>query len=343
MCISSCVRRALPIVLAVAVQVGVCSTSFAGDVFEDKDFTLRFSAAMSRFSTYGDVAGVGGASAGSRWSSSINPAATAWLDIEQPLNSCVAGQFSDVLFSRGQRLDVFAESYTLDIDNVGTFLIAAAQIHGNNETMNNGLDFHFAGDIYQVIYAVRPADLWALGFTFKYTKSVGRNSLGTMEYAKSNSDTYDLTAGTLFEITEQLLAGVAVSYGWSYDRTIILGTRTTDITRQILVRPGVSYEYMDDCTVYVDYQYGRFWNDTGILNAHRIYGGVEHALTEWLYVRGGTAIDPCEGSQAWTGGLGIYPTDWLSIELAYQYNMFPELTVDFGRAQVINVSVGIVF
>jgi hypothetical protein len=35
----------------------------------DKSLSLRLPAAMSRFATYSDVAGVGGASAGSKWSS----------------------------------------------------------------------------------------------------------------------------------------------------------------------------------------------------------------------------------------------------------------------------------
>ena len=42
--------------------------------FEEVDLSLRFPAALSRFSSYADVAAVGGASAGSKWGSSINPA-----------------------------------------------------------------------------------------------------------------------------------------------------------------------------------------------------------------------------------------------------------------------------
>jgi len=51
------------------------------DGLDNKDFSLRFPAALSRFSSYADVAATGGASAGSKWQSSVNPAATAWQSI----------------------------------------------------------------------------------------------------------------------------------------------------------------------------------------------------------------------------------------------------------------------
>ncbi len=48
-------------------------TAWAEDL-EDKDFGLRLSAALTRFSRYPDSAGLAGAGAGSPWSSSPNPA-----------------------------------------------------------------------------------------------------------------------------------------------------------------------------------------------------------------------------------------------------------------------------
>jgi hypothetical protein len=49
--------------------------------FDHYDFSLRLPAALSRFSSYGDVAGTGGASAASPWSTSANPASAAQAEL----------------------------------------------------------------------------------------------------------------------------------------------------------------------------------------------------------------------------------------------------------------------
>ena len=338
------------LVAAAVSGLAIPSVSLAGD-YKHKDFSLRFPAAMTRFSTYGDVAGVGGASAGSRWSSSINPAATAWLDVEGPMQMCASGQYAEVSFGCGLEVGVFAESLTVDADKYGTFLVAAGQIKSDQATMKSGFEYYWAGDMLQLQWAKKFSDDWALGFAFSYTKSVVRNKLGTVPIAKSNSDSYVVRAGALRKITDKWLAGIVVDYGWSRDRTCwyaipawgIAESHTYDRTRQILVRPGVSWEYMKDGTVYLDYQFGTFWNDTGRLNVHRIYGGIEQGFFEWVYPRVGFTWDPARGSWAYTCGMGFYPTKWLSVDVAYQYDMFPELSEDFGRAHVFNVSVSLTF
>jgi hypothetical protein len=340
-------------VITVAACILLCGYGqAAADPYKGADFSLRFPAALTRFSTYGDVAGYGGASAGAKWSSSTNPASIGWLDIEQPLHICTSGQFSRLWFDNGTNFDVFAESVTWDGDDLGTFLVASAQASTNEEpTRDMGMDFRFTADIFQLQWAKKLSETWAVGANFGWTKSGCRYKFGPFPILESNSDCYDIRLGTLHQLAERFLGGVVVDYGWSRDRTEFYSipaigqsaAKVYDRTRQFLVRPGVSYEYMKDSTVYLDYQYGVFWNDTGTLNVHRIYAGVEQALCEWIYARGGTTYDPCVETCAWTGGLGFYPTRWLSIDLAYQYNVFPEIANEFGRAQTFNVSASISF
>ena len=71
--------------------------------------------------------------------------------------------------------------------------------------------------------------------------------------------------------------------------------------------------------------------------------GVEHGITDWFFLRAGTTIDPAIGANAWTAGIGCYPTKWLSLDIGYQYDMFPELRDEFGRSSALNVSVSITF
>ena len=153
------------------------------------------------------------------------------------------------------------------------------------------------------------------------------------------------------EIADKLLGGLVLEYGWSRDRTCYKAipaygmpeSHVDDATRQFLVRPGITWEYMKDGMVYLDYEFGTFWNDTGTLNVHRVYAGVEQGVFEFIFPRVGVTVDPGIGRCSWTTGVGFYPAKWMSVDVAYQYNMFPEITEDFGRSHTFNISVSITF
>jgi len=329
-------------VFAIVVLFYASSTALGGDV-DDKDFSLRFPAALSRFATYGDVAAIGGASAGSKWSSSTNPASTCWQE-DPPRKLSVCGQYSLLDFQQGTNFCVTSESVTVDTGIPGFFTGSAAQVVTNRETMSDGTGFYFAGDLDQLLWSKKLSKDWAVGSAFTYTKSVARMYLGSMEVVKSNSDSYGIRGGVLNRVADNLLAGLVIDYGWSSDRTsMVPDVRLCDYTRQLLVRPGVSYDYMKNGTVYLDYQFGTFYNDMGRLNVHRICGGVDHGFTDWLFVRAGTTIDPSFGAASWTCGVGFYPASWFSLDVGYQYDMFPEIKSEFGRGQTFTVSIAFTY
>jgi hypothetical protein len=336
-------NRSLAVAVGAAFLFLAWTAARAGDI-DDKDFSLRFPAALSRFATYSDVAAVGGASAGSKWSSSINPASTAWLE-DPPRKLSLCGQYSLLDFQNGSSFCVPAESVTVDTGAPGFFTAGSAQASTNTATLNNGLGFRFVSDIDELMWSKKLSDDWSVGSSLTYSYSLARNYVGDDEIAKSNCDAYTIRGGALHKITDHLLGGLVLDYGWSSDRTVIApDARICDSTEQLLVRPGVSYEYMKDGTVYLDYQFGTFSNDTGRLNVYRIAGGIEHGFTSWLFARAGTTIDPSiGGSPAWTAGIGFYPAPWFSLDMGYQYNMFPEINGDFGRGQTFTISVAFTF
>ena len=327
-------------------MLGICATSYAGD-YEHKSFTLRLPAAFTRFAPFGDVAGVGGASAGSKWSTSANPASLAWLDIESKYQSSVSGQYNKIVFDNGSELDAWAESYSIDADKYGTFLVAGTHINTNKGVMRDGYDFYLVSDGIWTQWGKKVTDDWALGAGFGYSKTVVRNRLDLIPIAKSKSDAYSIRLGTLHKLSDKLLGGVVVDYGWSRDRTLYhavpawgMGeTHDYDGAQQFLVRPGISYEYMKDGIAYLDYQFGTFWNKEGTLNVHRIYAGIEQGFFKWIFPRTGVISDPSVGSFSWTAGVGLYPNDWLGIEIAYQYDLLTEIVEEFGRSHLFNISV----
>ena len=340
-----------------AVLVLAAGVARAGE-WDDKSLSLRLPAAMSRFATYSDVAGVGGASAGSKWSSSINPASVDWLPIKTDLHMAFSPQYTNLHFARDLSLNVAAEAFTWNVGDLGTFQPSLAQIRSNTGTTRQGLDFQIDMDMVQVQWAKKVSDDWAFGANFSYTKSksefdlapVPGVDLAPVPVSDTVSETYGFRFGALNRMADKLLGGVVFDYAFTPSRTTMhdflgLGigdTRTTDMGHQFILRPGLSYEYLKDSIVYADYQYGVFRDGTGSLAVNRFYAGVDHSICKWLFVRAGAALDT-KGNVAWTTGLGLYPCDRFSIDIAYQNDMFPELKPEFGRSRTLTISVSISF
>jgi len=328
----------------------ILTSSAAADSYKKKDFTLRFPAALSRFSPYGDVAGAGGASAGSKWSSSVNPASAAWLGAAGRFKLSPSPQFSSICFASGTRIHVMTESVTWESENAGTFLPALAQIRSNRDAARDGFVFELEMDFYQVQWARRLGQRLAVGANFNFTQAQTRFDLGDFHFSKTVSETYGFRFGGLWEPVDNLRVGVVFDYALSPARTtmrvpagpVTLLVKDEDTTYQYLLRPGVSLEYAKDSAVFLDYQYGAFINDTGHLEVHRLHVGVDHRIRNWLFVRAGTVFDS-RSNCAWTVGVGVYPVDWFTIDLAYQDDMFPELAAEFGRSRVLTLSLGFRF
>ncbi len=339
-------RRAI---LACLGALMLTSSAAAGG-YGKKDFTLRFPAALSRFSSYGDVAGAGGASAASKWSSSVNPASSAWLRVPSRFRLSPSPQFSSICFASGTRIHVMTESLTWESENAGTFLPALAQIRSNRDAARNGFVFDLDMDFYQMQWARRVGQRLAVGANFNFTQAQTRFDLGDFHFSKTVSETYGFRFGGLWEPVDNLRVGVVFDYALSPARTtmrvpagpVTLLVKDEDTTYQYLLRPGVSLEYAEDSAVFLDYQYGAFINDTGHLEVHRFCAGVDHRVFKWLFIRGGAVFDS-RSNCAWTVGVGLYPTDWFTIDLAYQDDLFPELAAEFGRSRVLTLSLGFRF
>jgi hypothetical protein len=328
----------------------LASDPCAAESFGEKDLSLRLPAALSRFGTYGDVAGAGGASAGSMWSSSVNPASGAWRPVPGKLNLSLAPQYTGLHLENDSKIHVYSQAAVWDSGECGTFQPAFAQVRSNESNTKQGLGLRLDMDVVQILWGKRVNEDCAVGLGVNYTRSVLRTDFGTLDFMDSISDSYGIRLGALHRLAPQWLGGVVFDYAWSPSRTITYdifgaGTGTVvtrDMTHQFLLRPGVSWEYKDESSIYVDYQYAAFFNDLGHLNANRFYLGVDHELIDGLYVRAGTAMD-LKGHKAWTTGVGIYPCDMFGVDIAYQNDMFPELRTDFGRSETITISLSFTF
>lgn len=334
--------------LIITAVLGCLAAKASGDDYTKESFSLRFPAAISRFSPYGDVAAVGGASAASKWSSSINPASTGWLDLTGKLRLSPSFQYVPVLFAEGTNLHVTAEALNWQVPGLGTLQPGMAQVCSNRRAGRDGMDFETHMELFQVQWGRRIGDSCAVGANFNFTSAEMIFGLDRADLVESTSESYAWRFGGLYQPAKGWLLGLVLDYGVTPSRTALYDIsgqgigKLEDTANQFSLRPGVSYEYKKDSAVYLDYQLGALCDSTGKLLVHRFYAGVDHQVVQGFAVRCGVGIDT-EGRGTWALGLGIYPTDWLTIDLAYQDNAFPELSPDFGRARMITFSVGLNF
>jgi hypothetical protein len=113
-----------------------------------------------------------------------------------------------------------------------------------------------------------------------------------------------------------------------------------DVTHSFLARAGGYGFLTKDLTLYADYTFARFSNDTGDLVEHRFAAGLDLTVVEGLYARGGAVLDHF-GNLSLTAGVGVAPSESLLFDLSYQYGMFPEIEAEFGVAH--SVGLGITF
>jgi opacity protein-like surface antigen len=315
---------------------------------DDAGFGIRFSAGLTRFSRYPDSAGIGGAGGGSPWSSSPNPASSGLNPAVGPRRLGFSAQYARVAFDQGQDVDVFSASGSYANDRVGNWQPAAFVLSTNRAARKDGLEFQWDGWGAEVQWAKKCGCNTAFGVNLNVFRSEVDFDLGALAVSDSVSTTWGIRAGVLRKFSDRLHAGCAVELSAAPGETTThdfmgLGVGDTvseDTTWSFLVRPGIYTFLTKDLTAYVDYQLGRFWDDTEELTTHRVFAGLDLTVREGVYVRGGTVLDHF-GNTSWTAGLGIAPSETLFIDVAYQFNMFPELIPDFGRAHVISVGVSL--
>jgi opacity protein-like surface antigen len=318
--------------------------------FGGYEFSLRLPAALSRFSPYADVAGAGGACAASTWASSANPASADWRDAPGRLGLSFCPQYTAIPFQEGSVIHVANESLTWKDPHWGTFLPAMAQVRSNQAETLQGLGFDFYMDYFQMQWGKRIAENWAVGGNFYYSTSKVEFDAGPEAASLTDADCYNIRLGVVNQFLEQWRWGVVFDCGFTPSRTTLydfLGSgigniEIHDVGSQYLLRPGIAFEYAKDSTIYCDYQLATFFDATGQLYINRCMLGIDHQVIKGFFVRSGVAVDDY-GSAGWSAGVGVYPSQTFTIDLAYQYNMFPELYPDFRRSQTFALSLGLAF
>lgn len=330
------------IVFIAALLVWYCPLE-AND-FSGEDFSLRLPAAFSEFSTYADVAAKGGASAASKFGSSINPAAMAWY-FPGAYDYGLSAQYSNLAFQEGTHLDFLSESATLDAHALGTIRFSFGQVTSNDRAIRDSpLIFTYDLTAGRVDWAKRWG-AWSVGANFTYGESDTSFRTAKLVFADAERHTSTGRLGVLWEPAPHWLGGLVGEYATAPTRTDLLtptrfglaGSETRDTGRQAVLRAGLAYEWRENALVHLDYQFGRFWNETGSLDSNRVAAGADLPLARFFFVRAGALLD-AHGDFGWTAGFGIYPRKGITLDFAFQNDAFPELQREFGHSRTLNAS-----
>jgi hypothetical protein len=338
--------------LALAVFPAVVS---AGGSYDNEPFSLRLAPPFMRFT---EVSTIGGETVANRWSSAINPASADWNRLPCEHGVVIAPYYSQIMFDNGMRLHVTGESLTWQTGPYGTIQPTFSQVRSNRETTRQGLAFDYNVDSFQVQWAKR-VDNWALGANFNFAKAeiIQDGQIGPAHVnAKGDAESYRFRFGGLYELAPKWLAGAIFEYGFQPYRsqnatkiplpppyppmTQVLHDNGTQ--QQFIIRPGISYEYAPNSTVFMDYQYGVFTNRHGSLGDGRLTVGVDHQVFQFLFLRASAGVDN-RGNASWTAGASMHFATWGSLDVGYQYDMYPELRPEFGRSKTFQATLSFRF
>ncbi|MDB5753639.1 MAG: hypothetical protein JWR56_67 [Massilia sp.] len=302
------------------------------------DFSVRLPSALSKFSGAGDVVAVGGASAGSRYASGINPASLDWQpSLDQPWT--ISPQLTSIRFDHGPRLDVGSASVGRNLAGAGSVQLIAANI-GNNGKQEG--DFMLLqGNVAELQWGKKLNDELAVGVNLNYSRLNTKAGMGGFLLADGDTTTKGVRAGLLWGVSKKMLAGLVAEHAGSryaadqFNPTCFCLMPVSEKGRSNLVRAGLSYEYADQSSLYLDYLASRFTSPSAALSDRTVFAGVEHRVTPGVFLRGGVARG-MRGTLAGTVGFGFAPSNNWSIDIAYQHDMYAELHPEFGRAKVFN-------
>jgi hypothetical protein len=321
--------------------------------FDRDPFGIRFDAALSRFSTYGDVTGVGGVSVAAPFASSGNPAGAAMQDRGERSHS-LSPQLVNIGFDSGTDFAVRILSYSWNVTERDRVEFSAVDAASNEQPLPSlaGAAFDFESRQFTAGWSRRlNADL-AMGLDVGVSFPEAGLRRNGLDLTRTDSLSYSVAAGLMQRLNAHWLWGVSAGYGSSDNLTrslvpvpgqaLPLLLRHESESSQFLLRTGVSYYFAGRGYWLADYQYGRFRADGDELEVHRLYSGVGFKLLNWLHLRVGGNLDD-RGNRVVAAGIGLKPLDGLSMEIAWQGDTFPELQRDFGGSDLVNVSVSLNF
>ncbi len=353
--------------LIVLTSLVPVSYGFAGDLF-DEPYIARFALALSRSTNYASAAGMQ-ATVAYPGASSVNPAAD---DFRRP-NGLGEPQTSGTITS----IQAFAQSDAWFVATVGTisvrrpqagtFTFAYARTDTLDKSTQQDLDNLLRSNEFFGGYSKKVSDRLSLGVQGRITDATLHDeavlpSNGFPTRVEADILAGDVNFGVLAQLNGQWTVGLTAGVGKGSTENVVKnltfvpltsppfgippGTTLSefdDINWTYLVRSGIGFIPSRQIGTFADIEYMQFDSDTaGGTEVGRLFLGTELVPLDDLLIRIGTALDTNE-QWTWSTGMSFEPLPRTSIALSYQYNAFPEIKPEFGRFQVVSISIAALF
>jgi hypothetical protein len=349
-----------PSALALLATLLLVATVNSGD-FENKPVEFRINLALDRVSTYTDTI-ARSASAAHPVASSVNPASDDYLR-DPPFDfSAVATLGSNVVgFNSGAWVSGHSATGLYRLRDAGTISGTFVRTDSYNALSRQNTDFSLRSNQLILGYsqAIDKNDKkYAYGASARLTQgdlNKDDELFGFARKVDTNSLGGDFRLGVLLPVTDNLLLGLLGGAGWTHSKIEgsvqfppppfgpgPVGTRQSITTRMRDVRAGLGWQPSRNIGLYVDAQYVHLHNKFATFDVGRAYLGAEYFPMPALALRLGAAMDT-EVQGTFSTGLGYYLIPNVPLELAYSYNAFPEVRREFGRANLLSLSIAFTF
>ena len=270
-----------------AVSLGSISNSVASGFSASNPFSIRFDAALSRYGNYGDVLGVGGASTGSTFSSSSNPASTVVRNQKNNVLT-ISPQFTNITFDNDHELNLSIIGGTLRVNDTQKIEYGIAAVDSSSARRRGdlaGSAFTLEASLYAVgwsgaigdrnqcgesshfvgvSYSNQRTDTLLLFGVNAVVSDVGDSnsiSLGYLHHTRVGDAGSSETVCNENSNRNNLALGITLSLGESDTiRTSMISSSGNSESSNQSLRLGAGYRIGQGRYLYSDLQYGQYEN-----------------------------------------------------------------------------------
>lgn len=329
-------------------------------------FGLRSSLALDRISSYTDVL-ARQASVAHPIGSSVNPASADVLR-EPPFDMNAVGSLTtnQVFFESGAWLTGLSTNWAVRFPDAGTLTVNYIRTDTEDTSSLTTDAYALRSNQSSISYAHRLNKAFAIGGGLTFNEGTLSSSYMTPSPLSPtgffpvdvDSDTVSGSGslGAWTAISEKLFLGVTGTVGGGSSHTegfVILPDPfpsqridNHDTLRSRAIRAGIGYRPRSNLGLYADAVYLHF-ESVGDSNSDTIdsikgLAGVEWFPIEQIALRGGGSIDRFNNATV-SAGVGIYLIPRVPIDIGYQFNAFPEVEQELGKAHLVSASVVVLF
>lgn len=352
--------------ITVLVCTAVLPVTIHGGDFNDKPYLLRFALALSRAANYAPASGLQATAAyPAGWS--VNPAADDLsryrLDEELVDRTSVSLTHLNAFTTSGAWFTASAVSAGFRLGDIGTVPFTYARTDTVSSTTNEGLENPLRSNEFFAGHSWAPSEYVAFGWetrilTAEIQEETLRGPAGFPTRSDVNLFGADLALGTRLQLTPLWSWGLLGALSWASTTTdvrnlvplplpapgfpvlpadsLLASEGESVLSRS--VRMGIGFTPSDFLGLYSDIGYYFFEaGPLGSIEATRWLGGLELQLTEALVASAGICIDD-QADVTLSAALISTHLACVTLQIAYQYNAFPEVAPEFGEFGLVSMS-----